>query len=141
MELKNEQRGSTITRYRSYADKILQATSSSSNGLIVRLMHDPCQFIDPGNDIDEVENDEGRRFSMLISRAISSELNADCILSIVGNLGFKQLARPVQESFMRIEHPRLSIHGLNPVVTVPIPQCELTWVVPNSKVLTYNLGI
>lgn len=113
-DLRNEERASIITRYRNYADDIFQATSPNSKVLIVRLMR--CTYPDDESD-DDVEDDE------------------------IGNQGCKQLARPIRESFLQIVHPHLSIYGLNPVVTVSVPHSELKWVLPNSKVLTYNLGI
>ena len=57
------------------------------------------------------------------------------------NDGINQLSRPIRESFIRVEKPRLTTFGLSPVVAVSVPHSELKYVLPDSKILTYSLGI
>ena len=60
----------------------------------------------------------------------------------IDHSGYLHLAKPIRESFRLVKQPCLSAaNGPNPVVIKSIPHSDLKYILPNSKVLTYGLGI
>ena len=56
--------------------------------------------------------------------------------------GCLALARPIRESFILVDQPYLPpANGLNRIMVKSIPHSELKYILPDSKVLTYALGL
>ena len=96
------------TQLRTYAEEAFQATPSCSRDMVIRFVESTVD-LQPASDNEDDDDSEDDPPESLI-----------------------------WESFMRVEHPRLSTtFGLNPVIAVNVPESKLRSILPHSKVLEY----